>query len=210
MLVLLLGILCFMATFRLLNVLGYNKRIGTVVRVFRKAASQLIWFGLFFTACFTIYCILGWLLFGAHLEYYKDIYSSLQTMFLSMIGKNRFTEMDNTSPYMAKIYFLIFIGVVVYLVLTMFLALLSEAIDDVHDEAKKDTGDEMVDFVLKKLKRLIFNLVGRSVKRLVIKDESKHPAPRSNNARFENINIDALEEIRNALQCALISDPRGK
>ena len=166
MLVLLLGILCFMATFRLLNVLGYNKRIGTVVRVFRKAASQLIWFGLFFTACFTIYCILGWLLFGAHLEYYKDIYSSLQTMFLSMIGKNRFTEMDNTSPYMAKIYFLIFIGVVVYLVLTMFLALLSEAIDDVHDEAKKDTGDEMVDFVLKKLKRLIFNLVGRSVKRL--------------------------------------------
>ncbi|KAH3806901.1 hypothetical protein DPMN_135230 [Dreissena polymorpha] len=164
MLVLLLGILCFMATLRLLNVLGYNKRIGTVVRVFKKAGSQLIWFSLFFTACFTIYCILGWLLFGAHLEYYKDIYTSLRTMFLSMIGKNRFTEMDNTCPYMAKIYFLLFIGFVVYLVLTMFLALLSKAIDDVHDEAKKDTGDEMVDFVLNKLKRLI--LVGKSVKHL--------------------------------------------
>ncbi|KAH3807083.1 hypothetical protein DPMN_135416 [Dreissena polymorpha] len=98
MLVLLQGILCFMATLRLLNVLGYSKSIETVVRVFKKAASQLIWFALFFTTCFTIYCILGWLLFGANLEHYKDIYSSLQTMFLSMIGKNRFTEMDNTSP----------------------------------------------------------------------------------------------------------------
>ncbi|XP_052217966.1 polycystic kidney disease 2-like 1 protein [Dreissena polymorpha] len=208
MLVLLLGILCFMATLRLLNVLGYNKRIGTVVRVFKKAGSQLIWFSLFFTACFTIYCILGWLLFGAHLEYYKDIYTSLRTMFLSMIGKNRFTEMDNTCPYMAKIYFLLFIGFVVYLVLTMFLALLSKAIDDVHDEAKKDTGDEMVDFVLNKLKRLI--LVGKSVKHLVKDDESKHPAPRSNNARIVYTYRGALEEIRNALQCALISDPRGK
>ncbi|KAH3739319.1 hypothetical protein DPMN_045969 [Dreissena polymorpha] len=153
MLVLLLGILCFMATLRLINVLGYSKRTGTVVRVFKKAASQLIWFGLFFTACFTIYCILGWLLFGTHLQYYKDIFSSFRTMFLSMIGKNRFTEMDNMSPYMAKIYFLFFIGVMIYLVFTIFLALLSKAIDYVHDEAKKDTGDEMVDFVLKKLKR---------------------------------------------------------
>ncbi|KAH3811361.1 hypothetical protein DPMN_139772 [Dreissena polymorpha] len=41
-------------------------------------------------------------------------------------------------------------------------------------------------------------------------DESKHPAPRINNARIENPYIDALEEIRNALQCSLISDPRGK
>ncbi|KAH3806935.1 hypothetical protein DPMN_135265 [Dreissena polymorpha] len=44
----------------------------------------------------------------------------------------------------------------------------------------------------------------------VKKDESQHPAPRSNNARIGNNNIDTLKEIRNALQCALTSDPRGK
>ncbi|KAH3807082.1 hypothetical protein DPMN_135415 [Dreissena polymorpha] len=44
----------------------------------------------------------------------------------------------------------------------------------------------------------------------VKKDESQHSAPRSNNARIGNINIDTLKETRIAMQCALTSDPLGK
>jgi len=155
MLVLLIGLLCFMATLRMLNVLGYNKRIGAVVRVFTRAAPELLWFGIFFFFTFTCYCIFGWLLFGSKLESYKNVFDSMGTLFISMIGKSRFTEIDNTDPVMSKIYFIIFIFFMVYLILTMFLAMLSKAIDEVHGELREDKGDEMVDYLLKKVKGML-------------------------------------------------------
>ena len=154
-LVLLIGILVFLATFRLLNILGYNKRIGAVARVFTNAAGDLLWFGLFFLTIFTCYAAFGYLLFGAELSSYKNVYRTMGTLFISMIGKSRFTEIEDTDPIMSKLYFMVFIFFVVYMILTMFLAILSQSIDKVHEETKNDKGDEMVDYLMKKFKRLL-------------------------------------------------------
>ncbi|WAQ96750.1 PK1L2-like protein [Mya arenaria] len=206
MLVLLIGVLCFMATLRMLNVLGYNKRIGAVARVFTKAASDLLWFGVFFTFTFTCYCVFGWLLFGAKLKSYKNVFTVMGTLFISMIGKSRFTEIDNTDPIMSKIYFIIFIFFMVYLMLTMFLAMLSKAIDEVHHETKANKDDEMVDYLLKKMKGLL-SYGGR---RQATKGKSAAPpAPwnqkrtRRGQAPLNYTNRNALEDIRDTLQGAM-------
>lgn len=150
-LVLLIGILVFMATLRMLNILGYNKRIGALARVFTEAANELVWFGIFFLYVFTCYSAFGYLLFGSKLKSYMNVFKAMGTLFISMIGKSRFTEIDNTDPVMSKIYFIIFIFFVVYMILTMFLAILSKAIDEVHADTKTNKGDEMVDYVIKKV-----------------------------------------------------------
>lgn len=154
-LVLLIGVLVFMATIRTLNILGYNKRINAVAKIFTKAASDLVWFGLFFSYVFTCYAAFGFLLFGWKLKSYKNVFTTMGTLFISMIGKSRFTEIEETYPIFSKIYFMCFIFFVVYMILTMFLAVLSKAIDQVHAETRTDRGDEMVDYVLKKIKGLM-------------------------------------------------------
>ena len=164
-LVLLIGILDFIVTIRLLNILGYNKRIGAVVRVFSTAASDLLWFGIFFVFIFTSYAVFGYLLFGSNLESYRNVYATMGTLFISMIGKSRFTEIDDTDPIMSKIYFMIFIFFVVYCILTMFLAVLSKSIEAVHSEIKDDKGEEMMEYLLNKFK----DLIGYG--------ESRHPKP---------------------------------
>ena len=154
-LVLLIGLLVFMATIRMLNILGYNKRIGAVAKVFTKAASDLLWFGLFFSYVFLCYAAFGFLLFGWKLKSYKNIFKTMSTLFISMIGKSRFTEIEETDPVFSKVYFMCFIFFVVYMILTMFLAVLSKAIDQVHEDTKRDKSEEMVDYCIKKLKGLL-------------------------------------------------------
>lgn len=160
-LVSLLGCLTFMATLRMLNVLGYNKRIGSLARVFKLAASDLVWFGIFFTFVFVGYASLGYLLFGATLKSYKSVFSAMSTLFINMIGMIRFSEIDSTYPVMSKIYFMFFILFVVYMILTVFLSMLSGAIDEVHSETKQSKEGEMVDYAIKKLKN--FLSYGRSI-----------------------------------------------
>lgn len=159
--VLLIGCLTFMITLRMLNVLGYNKRIGSLSRVFRRAAPDLIWFGMLFTLIFVGYSALGFLLFGSTLKSYKNVFTAMSTLFINMIGMIKFTEIDTTYPVMSKIYFMFFILIMVYMILTIFLSMLSQAIDDVHSETKEAKEDEMVEYAIKKLKN--FMSYGRNI-----------------------------------------------
>ncbi|XP_060576637.1 uncharacterized protein LOC132733957 isoform X2 [Ruditapes philippinarum] len=203
-LVLLIGILVFMATVRMLNILGYNKRIGAVAKVFTKAASDLLWFGLFFSFVFVCYAAFGFLLFGWKLKSYKNVFKTMGTLFISMIGKSRFTEIEETDPVFSKVYFMCFIFFVVYMILTMFLAVLSKAIDQVHEDTKKDKSEEMVDYCIKKLKGLLS--YGSGTKKATVK-----PAPwsRGNRKEYQGgkfnkaTNREILQEIRETMNEAL-------
>lgn len=162
-LVFLIGALCFMTTLRMLNFLGYNKRIGALARVFSKAANDLVYFGMFFTIIFVGYSALGYLLFGTTLTSYMTVFKAMSTLFTNMIGMIRFKEIDNSYPVLSKIYFMVFIFVVVYMILTIFLSMLSQAIDETHRETKTSMNDEMVDYAIKKLKN--FFTYGKNLSR---------------------------------------------
>lgn len=154
-LVLFIGSLDFIVSIRLLNILGYNKRINAVAQVFSTAASDLLWFGAFFFNIFCCYAVFGYLLFGSRLKSYMNVYATMGTLFISLIGKSRFTEIEDANPVMSKIYFMIFIFLMVYCILSMFLAVLSKGIERVHSDLKDDKGEEMVEFFLNKFKSLI-------------------------------------------------------
>ena len=85
----------------------------------------------------------------------------MSTLFINMIGMIKFSEIDSSYPVLSKIYFMIFILVMVYMILTMFLSMLSGAIDQVHEETKQAKEDEMVDYAIKKFKS--FMTYGRHV-----------------------------------------------
>ncbi|XP_045214928.2 uncharacterized protein LOC123565009 [Mercenaria mercenaria] len=211
-LVLLIGLLVFMATLRMLNILGYNKRIGAVAKVFTKAASDLLWFGLFFSYVFTCYAAFGFLLFGWKLKSYKNVFKTMGTLFISMIGKSRFTEIEETDPVFSKVYFMCFIFFVVYMILTMFLAVLSKAIDQVHQDTKRDRSEEMVDYVIKKMRGLM--TYGGTAKKGSVKPApwNREPSAWSHKHRAGQFtkatNREILQEIRETMNEALTVDPR--
>jgi ABC-type multidrug transport system fused ATPase/permease subunit len=151
---LLLACLAFLATMRLVGILGYDKRVGQVFRVFDNCAKDLFWFGVFFLYVFFCYATLGYLLFGRDINSYSDIFESLGTLFISMIGKSKFTEIKEKDPLMAQLYFFTFILLLVYTLLTMFLAILGESINAVHNMTKRSREEELVEYLLNRFKNL--------------------------------------------------------
>ncbi|VDI23340.1 Hypothetical predicted protein, partial [Mytilus galloprovincialis] len=151
---LLLASLVFLATLRLVGILGYDKRVGQVFRVFDNCAKDLFWFGIFFLYVFLCYAALGYLLFGKDIESYSDIFESIGTLFISMIGKSKFTEINEKDPIMAQFYFFTFILLLVYTLLTMFLAILGESINAVHAMTKRSREEELVEYLMNKFKNL--------------------------------------------------------
>jgi hypothetical protein len=79
----------------------------------------------------------------------------METLFISILGKSRFSEVEETDPVMAKVYFMLFVSGVVYLMMTIFFAILCAAIDEAHKICSNDSGSELVNNILNKLRRFI-------------------------------------------------------
>jgi hypothetical protein len=71
-----------------------------------------------------------------------------------MIGKSKFTEIKEKDPLMAQLYFFTFILLLVYTLLTMFLAILGESINAVHNMTKRSREEELVEYLLNRFKNL--------------------------------------------------------
>ncbi|KAH3828430.1 hypothetical protein DPMN_130392 [Dreissena polymorpha] len=80
-----------------------------------------------------------------------------------MIGKAIFTEMDDTNPILAKIFFVLYIITVVFFVLTIFLSILGGSIDNAVGDMKNDTNEDLMEYLMRRFASLI-RLQGNSIK----------------------------------------------
>ena len=156
LLVLFLGILVFMATLRLLQVLETSKRVNAVVKVFSDCASSLTWFGIMFIYIFMGFCILGTLLFGSVLTRYKNVFQTMGTLFISLIGKSNYREISLVTPVLANLFFLIYIITTVFFILTIFLSILGGSIDTVIHNTRNDNSEDIIETVMTQFKRMMW------------------------------------------------------
>ena len=154
LLVLSLGVLAFLSTIRMLEVLSTLKHLKAVVDIFHKCGKDLFWYGMSFVQIFTGFCILALLLFGSQLESYRNLYQCMGTLFIAMIGKSRFTEINETLPILAKVFFLLYILVVVFFFLTIFLSILGASIDEVVQQNHTMPEYDIITYILQKMKDL--------------------------------------------------------
>ncbi|XP_052067992.1 polycystin family receptor for egg jelly-like isoform X12 [Mytilus californianus] len=172
------------STLRLVGILGYDKRVGKIFLVFNNCAKDLFWSGIFILYVFLCYAALGYLLFGKYIESYCDIFESMGTLFISMMGKSKFTELNAKDPIIAQFYFFTFILVTVFTLLTMFMAILGESISAVHTITKRRMEEELIESLWNKFKNLF-----------VRKSE---PTKNSKKQPFQNTSIGLLYDIRKA------------
>ncbi|XP_063446781.1 uncharacterized protein LOC134726311 [Mytilus trossulus] len=173
-----------LATLRLVGILGYDIRVGKIFMVFDKCAKDLFWFGIFMFYLFLCYAALGYLLFGKYIESYCDIFESMGTLFISMIGKSKFKEINEKDPILSQFYFFTFILLIVFTLLTIFMAILGESISAVQTMNKGNTEEELINRLWKKIKNVFVK------KSDTTKNSKKQP--------FQNTSIDILYDVRKA------------
>ncbi|XP_060073664.1 uncharacterized protein LOC132553437 [Ylistrum balloti] len=131
------GILVFIATIRILRILGYNKRMTQLAAVISNAASDLAGFGVVFGIVFFAYVSFGYLLFGIYIYEYRNLFTSLGSLANALIGKNSLDSMIRAVPNWSQMYYFTYVFFVILTLMTMFAVILNQSISEVRADLNK-------------------------------------------------------------------------
>lgn len=137
----LLGILCFFSVIRLLKALGYNKRLTQIATVLKVGGEEMIQFFVVFFFAFSGFVILGYLLFGSSVYEWRNLFVSFGSLTNTLIGRNSLDKLVQASPNFAEVYFFLYVFFIIFTLMTVFIAILNQAIEDVRGspDSKEDT-----------------------------------------------------------------------
>lgn len=132
-----LAILVFVGTLRILRVLGYNKRMTQLADVLAHGGPNIAAFLLILGIVFFAYVCLGFLIFGSYVYDYRSLFICFGSLANTLIGKNSLDSMVSAAPAFAQFYFFTYVFLVILTLMTMFAAILNQSISDVRLEVNQ-------------------------------------------------------------------------
>lgn len=168
-----LGILVFMATLRILEVFASTKKVSAIVEIFKECGKDLFWYGLSFIHTLLGFSFFGYFLFGKQLLIYMSIFNSLVTLSLALIGKSQYSEINETQPILAKVFFILYIISVFFFVMTIFMSILGASIDSSVQKNKQDTKEDLLEYMMKRFKTLVVKPGGNGGRRPISSTSNK-------------------------------------
>lgn len=127
----------FVSMLTIFKYLDVNKRMSLLGRTLVKAAGDLLTFLVFFGIVFGGFAITSHLSFGSSLYQFRTLGRSFTTLFKMLLGDFDYEEMEERgNRVLAPLFFILYIGLVFFVLVNVFLAIINDAYADVHDSIK--------------------------------------------------------------------------
>lgn len=137
--VVVMGVLVFIATIRILQILGYNRRMTQLIAVISGASKDLSGFAIVFGIIYSAYVVSGFLLFGKVSSSYRSIFVAFGSLTNSIIGKNHLDILRGSGgPSLGELYYLTYILIVILIMISMFAVILNLSISVVKQELQAE------------------------------------------------------------------------
>ena len=112
-----------------------------------KCAGDMIGFLVMFFIIFGAFVQLGYLLFGTQIFDYSSMYNTIFALIRTILGDFDFKSLQSANRVLGPTYFLCFVFFVFFVLLNMFLAILSDSFGEVKAEiARKKNAFEMGEY----------------------------------------------------------------
>merc|ERR1719502_2537991 len=112
-------------------------KMSLMTRVLAKGCYDLLFFGLIFAISMFAFCMLFYIQLGSFMDDFYSQPSSMIALAKALFGDFPFEEiMDNSRGYINGVLFLIYLFVAVFILLSMFLAILGEAQAAVREQER--------------------------------------------------------------------------
>ncbi|CAH1271112.1 PKD1L3 [Branchiostoma lanceolatum] len=118
----------FVNTLKFLKLLRFNKIISSLSRCLRALYKPLMNFMAVFLVAFLAFTFFGWTAFGRGHQNYRSAMESVIQTFIISIGKVSLFIPITRSNEFAKLYFLAFIIVMIYLMMNLLISVINEAL----------------------------------------------------------------------------------
>ncbi|VDL90591.1 unnamed protein product [Schistocephalus solidus] len=145
----LVALVTFVAILTLLHIFRFNKHVGLLGSVLRYASHDMKYFFLVFGVVFFSFVTTFYLLFLGTLPAYSTFIQSMETSFQIVLGKFDVTSMHELEPLLGPMAFATFTLFIVFIMLNMFVAILTDSFEVVRKDPSLQSNDhEMVVFAL--------------------------------------------------------------
>ena len=141
-----LGVTVFFAWLKLFKYISFNASMTQLSGTLTRASGDLLGFFVMFCIVFFAFIQLGYLLFGAQVCDYSSMYDTLFTLIRTILGDFNFMDIATANRFFGPLYFLCFVFFVFFILINMFLAILSDSFGEAKaairaQESKFDIGE---------------------------------------------------------------------
>lgn len=127
-----IAFLIYFTTFRIMRFLSYNDRINILGRVLLNVGYDLSGCFVMFSIVYMAFVIFGNLIFGRYLSTYKDLLVSSTTLINAIIGKNSINDLFSIEPVLGRVYYFLFVLLLLWILMTMLNATLNTGITTIR------------------------------------------------------------------------------
>uniref|UniRef100_A0A915JQU5 Uncharacterized protein n=1 Tax=Romanomermis culicivorax TaxID=13658 RepID=A0A915JQU5_ROMCU len=140
----LLGFLTFLAIFKFIKILRFNRHIATINATFELVRGKLLWFAVVFFLSFTAFCSGLYLSMSSTMEIYKSMGNTFQNTFEMLLGKYDFSKLRESDRILAPFFVFLFFVTTSFVLLDLCISILMESFKQV----RKDAGNHADDYEL--------------------------------------------------------------
>lgn len=142
MLLIFLGICCFMASLKLIYYLSISRTIRMLIKVFRLCLKEMLSFILIFIVIILAFINLMYFMVCDKNEQFNSFPRALVRGFLMINGNFDLQKFLDNSGFLGHIIYSVFVVVVILSLLNMFITLLVSCFSEIRAEYKEQTGQE--------------------------------------------------------------------
>jgi hypothetical protein len=136
-----LGILVFFYTIRFLRLLRFNKNFAVLGKTLARISGPISGFCVPFFFAFLAFGLFAFSVFGGELLDYSTFQMTMVTQFSMTLGDFDFEALMMTNPLLGPLYFFGFVGMNVFILMNVFLAIINDSYAEVQEE-EADTKNE--------------------------------------------------------------------
>ena len=147
-----LGVLVFFYTLRFVRLLRFNKNFLVIGKTLARISTPILNFCVPFFFGFLAFCLFAFSVFGSELLDYSTFTMTMVTQFSMTLGDFDFEALVMVNPLLGPLYFFGFIGLNVFILMNMFLAIINDSYSEIQEEEKDVENEyEVLDYVVEKL-----------------------------------------------------------
>ncbi|XP_065681240.1 polycystin-1-like protein 2 isoform X2 [Hydra vulgaris] len=147
------ALIVFFVTLKFIKLLRFNRRISMLSSTLKAAWYPLSMFGIIFFIILCSFIISANIMFGAFIDGYQTYFKTVSSIISLLLGKFNYSQFKNANPVLGPIFFLTISITFIWIVINMFISILVDAFQVVHESLEHEKNDyEMVDFILEHFK----------------------------------------------------------
>lgn len=160
-----LGMAVFLSFLKTLRLLRFNRRMSFMSKTLKICFKPLSSFFLVYIVVFLAYASFGFLVFGKIATDYHTFQSSMANVLGMTLGAFNFHALVEAHRVLGPMFFLTFTFVVNFILINVFVAIISEALNQVTSDAANQSNDhEILDFMVHQFKSYIGHRVSPAIK----------------------------------------------